>query len=74
MPLGVEQFTTPVFTGSTWNLVPPGLRKVAKKQKKKKNNSQNSQNGFSFGQQGQGGGNPNPFPTYSCDPSVVTCA
>jgi len=74
VPLGVEQFTTPVFTGSTWNLVPPGLRKVAKKQKKKKNNSQNSQNGFSFGQQGQGGGNPNPFPTYSCDPSVVTCA
>ena len=31
VPLGVEQFTTPVFTGSAWNQVPPGLRKVAKK-------------------------------------------
>ena len=72
VPLGVEQFTTPVFTGSTWNQVPPGLRKVAKKHKKAKN-GQNNQNGFSFGQQGQGGGNPNPYPTYSCNPSVVTC-
>ena len=34
VPLGVEQFTTPVFTGSTWNLVPPGLRQVATKHKK----------------------------------------
>ena len=29
VPLGVEQFAAPVFTGSTWNEVPPGLRKVA---------------------------------------------
>ena len=34
VPLGVEQFTAPVFTGAAWNQVPPGLRKVAKKHKK----------------------------------------
>ena len=51
VPLGVEQFTTPVFTGSTWNLVPPGLRKVAKKHKKQ-NHGQNGQNG-QHGQHGQ---------------------
>ena len=70
VPLGVEQFTQPTFTGSMWNLVPPGLRKVPKKHKK----VNNGQNGFSFGQPGQGsGGAPNPYPTYVCDPSVVTC-
>jgi hypothetical protein len=30
LPLGVEPFQPPVFTGSQWNLVPPGLRKVPK--------------------------------------------
>ncbi len=65
VPLGLQQFTQPTFTGGTWNLVPPGLRKVAKKHKKQ-NHGQN-------GQPGQGPGNPNPFPTYSCDPTVVTC-
>jgi membrane peptidoglycan carboxypeptidase len=70
VPLGVEQFTPPTFTGSAWNLVPPGLRKVAPKHKK----ANPGQNGNPFGQPGQGsGGNPNPFPTYTCDPSVVTC-
>ena len=49
--------------------MPPGLRKVAKKHKKH-DNGQNGQNG---NQPGQGGQNPNPFPTYSCDPTVVTC-
>ena len=68
VPLGVEQFTQPTFTGGTWNLVPPGLRKVAKKHKKH-NHGQNGQGGNQPGQ----GGNPNPFPTYSCDPTVVTC-
>ena len=33
VPLGVEQFQPPVFTGSQWNLVPPGLRQVAKPHK-----------------------------------------
>ena len=70
VPLGVEQFTPPTFTGSAWNLVPPGLRQVPKKRKK----VNHGQNGNPFGQPGQGsGGNPNPFPTYTCDPSVVTC-
>jgi membrane peptidoglycan carboxypeptidase len=76
VPLGIEQFTTPVFTGSAWNQVPPGLRKVAKKHKKvnhDQNNDNNGNNGNPFGQPGQGGGNPNPFPTYTCDPTVVTC-
>ncbi len=69
VPLGVEQFTMPTFTGTPWNLVPPGLRKVATKHKKT-NHGHNGQNG---NQPGQGAGNPNPFPTYSCDPAVVTC-
>jgi membrane peptidoglycan carboxypeptidase len=71
-PQAVEQFTAPTFTGAQWNLVPPGLRKVAKKHKKQ-NHGQNGQNGDQNGQPGQGPGNPTPFPTYSCDPTVVTC-
>jgi len=70
VPLGVQQFTQPVFTGSTWNLVPPGLRKVPKKHKKPNHGRPND---FPTGQPSQGGGNPNPFPTFSCDPTVVTC-
>jgi membrane peptidoglycan carboxypeptidase len=71
VPLGVTQFTTPVFTGSTWNLVPPGLRQVPKKHKKT-NHARGD--GNPAGQPSQGGGNPNPFPTFSCDPTVVTCS
>jgi membrane peptidoglycan carboxypeptidase len=74
--LGVEQFTAPTFTGTTWNLVPPGLRKVAKKPAKKKTTGPGTGNGnFPGTGGGTGGGNPNPnpIPTYSCDPSVVTC-
>jgi len=70
VPLGVQQFTAPVFTGSTWNLVPPGLRKVPKKHKKPNHGRPND---FPTGQPSQGGGNPNPWPTFSCDPTVVTC-
>ena len=57
VPLGVEQFTAPVFTGSTWNLVPPDLRKVAKKHRHNhgQNGFQNGQNGFQNGQNGQNG-------------------
>ena len=71
VPLGVEQFTTPVFTGTTWNLVPPGLRQVATKHKKTNRGRLGGQTGQPV-QPGQPG-NPNPFPTYSCDPAVVTC-
>jgi len=69
VPLGVEQWPTPTFTGGKWNEVPPNLRAVAKKKKKVKKHSVN----------GNPAGlptappNPYPFPTYSCDPSVVTC-
>ncbi len=73
MPLGVHPFLAPVFTGSTWNQVPPGLRKVAKKHKKP-NKNPNGNNPGGGGQGGNGGGNPNPWPTYSCDPTVVTCS
>jgi membrane peptidoglycan carboxypeptidase len=73
VPLGVEPFPTPVFTGATWNQVPPGLRKVAKKHKKPNHNRDGNGNGGNGGQGGNGGGNPNPWPTYSCDPTVVTC-
>jgi membrane peptidoglycan carboxypeptidase len=72
--LGVQPFMAPVFTGSTWNQVPPNLRKVAKKKKPDhKHNGNNPGGGNGGGQGGNGGGNPNPWPTYSCDPSVVTC-
>ena len=72
VPLGVEQFQPPVFTGQTWNLVPPGLRK-ASHPKKKKNHNQNQGNGYPFPIPQPTNDNPNPYPTYSCDPSVVTC-
>jgi membrane peptidoglycan carboxypeptidase len=67
VPLGVEPFPTPVFTGQTWNQVPPNLRNVAKKPKKHDHGGQNG------GRGGGQGGNPTPWPTYSCDPQVVTC-
>jgi membrane peptidoglycan carboxypeptidase len=70
VPLGVEQFQTPVFTGMTWNEVPPGLRKVAKKPERKKHRLPFDGNPKD---QPSSGPNPYPFPTYSCDPTVVTC-
>jgi membrane peptidoglycan carboxypeptidase len=73
VPLGVQQFQTPMFTGVKWNLVPPNLRSVPKKQPKKKNNHNQNPNPGNGQQTPPGNGNPNPYPTYSCDPSVVTC-
>ena len=75
VPLGVEQFKLPVFTGGKWNLVPPNLRNAAKPHKKKNHNQNpnpnpNPGNGFPTPPPGR---NPNPYPTYSCDPAVVTC-
>ena len=70
VPLGIEPFPTPVFTGQTWNQVPPNLRNAGKKHKKHDHGQDNNQNG----QNGNGDGNPSPFPTYSCDPTVVTCS
>ena len=72
VPLGIEKFQPVVFTGTKWNLVPPGLRNVAKPHKKK-NQNQNQNPGNGFPTPPPGNGNPNPYPTYSCDPSVVTC-
>jgi membrane peptidoglycan carboxypeptidase len=66
VPLGIEPFPTPVFTGQTWNQVPPNLRNVGKKHKK-------HDHGGPGGQGGDQGGNPTPWPTFSCDPQVVTC-
>jgi membrane peptidoglycan carboxypeptidase len=68
VPLPVEQFAAPTFTGTAWNLVPPGLRKVAKKPAKKTTTGTGTGTGG-----GTSGGNPTPFPTYTCDPTVVTC-
>jgi membrane peptidoglycan carboxypeptidase len=77
VPLGIEAFQPAVFTGQTWNLVPPGQRVVATPQKSKKATHGQSATGRSSSSGGgngnTSGGNPNPFPTYSCDPSVVTC-
>jgi membrane peptidoglycan carboxypeptidase len=70
VPLGIEPFPTPVFTGQTWNQVPPNLRNAGKKQKKHDHGGPGGQGG---GQGGDQGGNPTPWPTYSCDPQVVTC-
>jgi hypothetical protein len=73
VPLGVEQFQPPVFTGTKWNLVPPGLRQVAKPHKKK-NHGQNPNPGNGFPTPpAPPSQNPFPYPTYSCDPAVVTC-
>jgi membrane peptidoglycan carboxypeptidase len=68
VPLGIEPFTTPVFTGSAWNMVPPNLRVVPKKTTPKKH----GRHGYPIGVSNPG--NPSPYPTYSCDPSVVTCS
>jgi membrane peptidoglycan carboxypeptidase len=65
VPLGVEQFPTPVFTGTAWNQVPPGLRNVGKPKK--------PGHGHNGGGNGNGNGGPTPFPTFSCDPALVTC-
>jgi membrane peptidoglycan carboxypeptidase len=67
VPLGVEQFQAPVFTGQMWNLVPPGLRNVAKPHKKKGGGHGQDPNSVSVP------GAANPYPTFSCDPSGVTC-
>jgi membrane peptidoglycan carboxypeptidase len=56
VPLGVEQFTVPTFTGSLWNEVPPNLRKVPKKHRHNNNNDWNN-NGN--GNWGNGNGNNN---------------
>ena len=69
VPLGVEQFPTPVFTGTAWNQVPPGLRNVGKPKK-----PGHGRNGGGNGDgNGNGNGGPTPFPTFSCDPALVTC-
>jgi membrane peptidoglycan carboxypeptidase len=73
LQLPIEQFQTPTFTGQTWNLVPPGLRKVSHPKKKNHNQNQNPNPGSGFPTPPAGNGNPNPYPTYTCDPSVVTC-
>ncbi|HYX62077.1 MAG TPA: hypothetical protein VE888_24025, partial [Streptosporangiaceae bacterium] len=66
VPLGIEPFPSPVFTGQTWNQVPLNLRNVGKKPKK-------HDHGAHGGPGGGQGGNPTPWPTYSCDPQFVTC-
>jgi len=72
VPLGVTQWNQPVFTGSPWNQVPPGLRKAPKKHKKPKPNQNGNFPGLPG--PGSGNGNPNPYPTFICDPTVVTCS
>jgi membrane peptidoglycan carboxypeptidase len=73
VPLGVESFQPVVFTGQTWNQVPPSLRTVAEPKPKKKQASRNQNQGGGQGTTPIVPGNPNPYPTYSCDPSQVTC-
>ena len=68
VPRGIEQFQPVTFTGSPWNQVPPGLRQHPKKHKKR-----SPVTGFPVGFPTPPPGNPFPYPTYSCDPQVVTC-
>jgi membrane peptidoglycan carboxypeptidase len=70
VPLGVEPFPTPVFTGQTWNQVPPNMRNAGKEHKKHDHGGPGDHGG---GQGGDQGGNPTPWPTFSCDPQAVTC-
>ena len=65
VPLGIEPFTTPTFTGSAWNLVPPALRVVPQKTTPKKHAPPPVRREPRLG-------NPSPGRGYSCDPSVVT--
>jgi membrane peptidoglycan carboxypeptidase len=57
VPLGVEQFTAPTFTGSLWNQVPPNLRIVPKKHSRHNHNNWNGNNGNNNNGPGNGGGN-----------------
>jgi membrane peptidoglycan carboxypeptidase len=70
VPLGVEPFPAPVFTGATWNQVPPGLRTAGYKHKGHDHGGHGDHNGNG---NGNGNGGPTPFPTFSCDPTLVTC-
>jgi membrane peptidoglycan carboxypeptidase len=70
VPLGVEQFQPVTFTGGTWNLVPPNLRKHPKKHHNNPGQNQNGQNPNGQPTPNQGG----PYPTYSCNPHQVTCS
>jgi membrane peptidoglycan carboxypeptidase len=72
LPLGAENFQPAVFTGAKWTLAPAKLVNAGKKHPKKKNDN-NNQNPDPGNTPPTGGGNPNPYPTYSCDPTVVTC-
>jgi membrane peptidoglycan carboxypeptidase len=66
VPMGVEQFNPVVFTGTSVNLVPPNLRHTTKP--KKKGNPTGNPTA-----QPTTSPNPYPYPTYTCDPKVVTC-
>ena len=66
VPIGVQPWQQPTFTGGTWNLVPPNLRKAPKHKKANQNQNQGPP-------PSSNPGNPNPFPTYTCDPQLVTC-
>ena len=58
VPLGIESFIPPTFTGGAWNMVPPGLRVVPQKTTPKKHHhhSGNPIYGAPGGGGGYGGG------------------
>jgi membrane peptidoglycan carboxypeptidase len=65
-PQAVEQFQPVVFTGQTWNLVPPNLRVVPKPHKR-------HHGPVPGGQPTPPPGFPSPVPTFSCNPQLAFC-
>ncbi|MBV9207291.1 MAG: penicillin-binding protein, partial [Actinobacteria bacterium] len=77
VPLGVEQFPPPVFSGTAWNQVPPGLRVVVSEPA-----TQPAPGGLPTPppkprpaphRRPKHHPRPTPYPTYTCIPLQVTC-
>ena len=70
LPLGVEQFQPVVFTGAsgTWR-----RRACSRRPSRPRKHNTRIRTRVTAASRPPARGNPNPYPTYSCDPSVVTC-
>ena len=64
VPLGVESFQPAVFTGQTWNQVPPNLRKWPSRRRRRRPARTRTSGGGQNPTPPSTVGNPNPYPTY----------